>query len=131
MSEVKDGLLYTKEHEWIRIEGDVAVIGITDYAQGQLGEIAYVDLPDVGKEVSQFAFMTDIESVKAVSDIFAPVSGEVVEINTALEDSPELVNEKPYEAWIVKIKMSHKDETKNLMDAKSYKAHMEKEAAKK
>lgn len=131
MTEVKDGLLYTKEHEWVRAEGDTAVMGITDYAQSQLGDIAYVDLPEMGKEVSQSAFMCDIESVKAVSDIFAPVSGTVLAANRELDDSPELINTQPYEAWIVKIKMSDRGELKNLLDAASYKAYVEKVSQKK
>jgi len=131
MTEIKDGLLYTEEHEWVRLEGDTAVMGITDYAQSQLGDIAYVDLPETGKEVSQSAFMCDIESVKAVSDIFAPVSGTVLAANRELDDSPELINTQPYEAWIVKIKMSNKEELKTLLDAASYKVYVEKESAKK
>ena len=126
MNEVKDGLLYTKEHEWIKVEGDIATMGITDHAQEQLGEIAYVDLPEVGKQVTQFSLMCDIESVKAVSDVFAPLSGEVVEANGALEETPESINKNPYEVWIVKIRMKDKNELKNLLDAEAYRKILQK-----
>ncbi|ALM75708.1 glycine cleavage system protein GcvH [Thermococcus barophilus] len=119
---VKEGLYYTKEHEWAQILDDGTVlVGISDYAQKELGDVAYVELPEVGKEVSQGDVLCEIESVKAVSEVYAPVSGEVVEVNGELEDSPEKINEDPYEAWIAKIKPSNLEEDlKNLMTAEQY-----------
>jgi glycine cleavage system H protein len=114
-------LKYTKEHEWAKIEGKVATIGITDYAQKELGDIVFVELPKVGVAVQQSKEMTTIESVKAASDIFAPVSGKIVEVNTALDDQPELVNKEPYgKGWIVKIEMSNPGEAAGLMPAGEY-----------
>ncbi len=116
-------LKYSKDHEWARIEGDVAVVGITDYAQNELGDIVYVELPEVGTQVEQGKTFGTIEAVKAVSDLFAPVSGEVVEVNEKLNDSPELVNQDPYgEGWMIKIKMSNPDEVKNLLSKEDYEA---------
>ncbi len=116
-------LKYSKDHEWARIEGDVAVVGITDYAQNELGDIVYVELPDVGTQVEQGKTFGTIEAVKAVSDLFAPVSGEVVEVNEKLNDSPELVNQDPYgEGWMIKIKMSNPDEVNNLLSKEDYEA---------
>src|ERR1700731_4190815 len=104
--------LYTKEHEWVRVEGDVGVIGITDHAQKELGDIVYVDLPKTGSAAEQGKTMGSVESVKAVSDIYAPVSGEVLEVNELLTTAPERLNEDPHgAAWLVKIKLSHPDET--------------------
>ncbi|ADT84500.1 glycine cleavage system protein GcvH [Thermococcus barophilus] len=119
---VKEGLYYTKEHEWAQVLDDGTVlVGISDYAQKELGDVAYVELPEVGKEVSQGDVLCEIESVKAVSEVYAPVSGEVVEVNGELEDSPEKINEDPYEAWIAKIKPSNLEEDlKNLMTAEQY-----------
>ncbi len=116
-------LKYSKDHEWARIEGDVAVVGITDYAQNELGDIVYVELPEVGTQVEQGKTFGTIEAVKAVSDLFAPVSGEVVEVNEKLNDSPELVNQDPYgEGWMIKIKMSNPDEVNNLLSKEDYEA---------
>ncbi|HFB68080.1 MAG TPA: glycine cleavage system protein GcvH [Calditrichae bacterium] len=116
-------LKYSKDHEWARIEGDVAVVGITDYAQNELGDIVYVELPEVGIQVEQGKTFGTIEAVKAVSDLFAPVSGEVVEVNEKLNDSPELVNQDPYgEGWMIKIKMSNPDEVNNLLSKEDYEA---------
>jgi glycine cleavage system H protein len=112
---------YTKEHEWIRVEGDVGVVGITDHAQKELGDIVYVDLPKPGTHLEQGKTLGSVESVKAVSDIFAPVSGEVVEVNALLSTAPEKLNEDPHgDAWLVKIKLSAPDEIKRLLSAEDY-----------
>jgi glycine cleavage system H protein len=116
-------LKYTKEHEWIRIEGDQAVVGITDYAQGELGEIVYVDVTSVGETLAKDEVFGTIEAVKTVSDLFLPISGEVVEFNAQLEDQPELVNSDAYgEGWIVKIAISDASEIGSLLSADEYKA---------
>ena len=121
-------LRYSREHEWIaRDEGneDSATIGITEYAQSELGDVVYVDLPQVGAEITQFAPFGEIESVKSVSDLFAPVSGEVVEANAALEDKPELVNEDPYgEGWILRVKLSDQREMQSLLSHDEYQAFL-------
>jgi glycine cleavage system H protein len=113
-------LKYTKDHEWLQLAGDVGRVGITDFAQKQLGDVVYVELPDVGTVVSAGQAFGTIESVKAVSELFAPVSGEVVEINTALRDKPELVNQDPHAAWMVAIRLNSADETSTLLDASQY-----------
>jgi glycine cleavage system H protein len=114
-------LLYTKEHEWVRIEGDVATIGITEYAQGELGDIVFVELPAVKAAATQMQAFGTIEAVKTVSDLFAPLSGTVVEVNAKLNDRAELINQDCYgEGWLIKIKMSNKDEAKNLLPAAEY-----------
>ncbi len=116
-----ENLLYSKEHEWLRIEGEHGVIGITDYAQNSLGDIVYVELPKVGKQISQFGGIGVVESVKAVSDLFTPVSGEVVEVNAALEGDPAAVNRDPYgEGWFLKVKLKDSNETKSLLSASAY-----------
>lgn len=116
-------LNYHKEHEWIRVEGDVAVVGISHFAQDQLGEVVYVDLPSEGDEVTVDETFGEIESVKSVSELYAPVSGEVVEVNSALDDTPETVNSEPYgEGWMLKIKMSNPAEVDGLMSAEDYEA---------
>ena len=116
---------YTKEHEWVRVEGGIGTIGITDHAQNELGDIVYVDLPKPGTQVSQGGTLGSVESVKAVSDIYAPVSGEVTEINTALADAPEKLNADPHgEAWLVKIKLSAPAEVEKLMAAADYEAYI-------
>ena len=119
---VKEGLHYTKDHEWVQVLDDGTVlIGISDYAQKELGDLAYIELPEVGKEVSKGDVLCELESVKAVSEVYAPVSGEIIEVNGELEDSPELLNEDPYENWIAKLKPSNLDEElKELMDAEAY-----------
>ncbi|MCD6098340.1 glycine cleavage system protein GcvH [bacterium] len=118
---VKEGLLYTKDHEWARCEGDIAVVGITDYAQGEMGDIVFIEICEVGTKVEQGKPFCTIEAVKAVSDVFAPVSGEVIEVNGDLESSPETINRDPYgDGWIAKIKMSNTEEKKNLLSAKEY-----------
>ena len=114
-------LKYTKDHEWIRIEGTIGVIGITDYAQGELGDVVFVELPQKGKHVKQHETFGSIEAVKAVSDLFAPISGEVVEVNPALEKTPEIVNKEPYNGgWMIKIKIASQSEVASLLDAKKY-----------
>jgi len=118
---IPEELKYTKDHEWARIEGDVATIGITDYAQSELGDIVYVELPEVGLETKQMESFGTIEAVKAVSDLFAPLSGEVVEINAKLSDNPEIMNKDPYgEGWIIKIKLSDKGELESLLSKDKY-----------
>lgn len=114
-------LKYHTGHTWARLEGDIVVVGISDYAQEQLGEVLYVEMPEVGDEVKQGQVFGSIESAKVVSDLIAPVSGEVVEINEALEDSPELTNESPYEdGWIIKVKITDKEQLDALLDGKEY-----------
>ncbi|MBM37052.1 MAG: glycine cleavage system protein GcvH [Actinomycetota bacterium] len=114
-------LRYSKDHEWVRVEGDVVRVGITDFAQDALGDVVYVELPETGLEVEANAAFAEIESTKSVSDIFAPVSGEVVEANIALEDQPELVNEDPYgDGWVCAIRPSIEGEIQALMDAEGY-----------
>lgn len=115
-------LKYTKEHEWIRVEGDTGAIGITDFAQKQLGDVVYVDLPDVGATLTSAQVFGSIESVKAVSELYAPVSGEVTEVNPALKDKPEQVNTQPHDAWMIKMRLSDPSETGALMDAAAYQA---------
>jgi glycine cleavage system H protein len=123
---VPANLKYTKSHEWIRIEGDVATIGITDFAQSELGDIVYVDLPSVGRTLQHEETCGTVESVKTVSDIYAPVAGEVVAVNEALTNESELVNKDPFEAgWMLKIKMSDPAAAANLLDAAGYRAVLE------
>jgi glycine cleavage system H protein len=118
-------LHYTKEHEWVRVDGDLGVVGITDHAQKELGDIVYVDLPSVGAKVERGKTFGSVESVKAVSDIYAPVSGEVAEINTALSATPEKLNEDPHgEAWLVKIKLSAPGEVNELLSAEDYQKYV-------
>jgi len=119
---IKEGLYYTKDHEWAQVlEDGTVLVGITDYAQKELGDLAYVELPEVGKEVTKGDVLCEVESVKAVSEVYAPVSGEVIEVNEELEDAPEKINEDPYGAWIAKIKPSNlEEELKELMDADAY-----------
>ena len=116
---------YTKEHEWVSVAGDVGSIGITDHAQHELGDIVYVDLPKVGASVTKGSALGSVESVKAVSDIYAPVSGEVVEVNQALSDRPEQLNEDPHgAAWLVKLRLSEPDEIKDLLSAEDYRKYI-------
>jgi len=115
------GLLYSKEHEWVKVEGDTATVGITDYAQHSLGDIVYVELPRVGAALQQFGNIGVVESVKAVSDIYTPIGGEVVEVNAALEDDPALLNREPFGAgWLFKLKVTDQAETSNLLSPESY-----------
>lgn len=116
---------YTKDHEWVRLEGDTALVGITDYAQSELGDVVFVDLPEVGTQVKQGETFGVVESVKAASDLFAPVSGEVLEVNSALQDAPELVNQEPYAGgWMLKVRPSDLGELDNIMDAAAYDDHV-------
>ena len=114
------GFKYTKDHEWIDLAGDRGKVGITDYAQQQLGDVVYVELPDVGLKVKQGQSFGTIESVKAVSELYSPVTGEVVEVNTALKDKPETVNKDPHASWMVVIKLTDKGEAGALLDATQY-----------
>ncbi len=119
-------LKYTKEYEWIRVEGETGTIGITDFAQQQLGDVVYVELPEVGSTMTSGQVFGTIESVKAVSELFAPVTGEVTEINTALKDRPDHVNSKPHETWMVKVKLANPGEAAALMDAAAYESLIQK-----
>ena len=121
MSKIINGLKYSETHEWVKIEGDIAIIGVTDYAQKEMGDITYVDMPDAGEVVEKEEEFGALESVKASSDLFSPVSGTVVERNDALEDAPELVNEDPYGNWIIKVQLRDPAELAALMDAEGYK----------
>ncbi|MEE1386975.1 MAG: glycine cleavage system protein GcvH [Prevotella sp.] len=120
MAKVIEGLYYSESHEYVKIEGDFAYVGITDYAQNALGNVVYVDLPEVDDEVEADEDFGAVESVKAASDLISPVTGTVVEVNEALEDKPELLNENPFENWIIKVKLSDTAEIDNLMDAQNY-----------
>ena len=122
MAKVMEGLYYSESHEYVRVEGDYGFIGITDYAQNALGNVVYVDMPEVDDEVNAGEEFGAVESVKAASDLISPVTGTVVEVNEALEDQPELVNEDAYENWIIKVELSDKAELDTLMDAKAYEA---------
>lgn len=119
-TKILPNLKYTKDHDWISINGDIATFGITDFAQNALGDIVFVELPDVGASYSKGDTFGVVESVKSVTDLHVPVSGEVVEANNDLEGAPEKCNKAPYEAWIIKIKMTNPSETKDLLDAKKY-----------
>jgi glycine cleavage system H protein len=124
-----EDLKYSKEHEWVRVSGNIATIGISDYAQDQLGEIVFVELPDEGEEFEKDDAFGVVESVKSVNDIFAPLSGKIVEINDPVVDSPEIVNEDPYaEGWLVKIELSDPKELGELMSAKDYEAYIKEES---
>ncbi len=124
--EVIDGYYYTKEHEWISIEDGVATVGITDYAQSNLGDITFVELPAVDADVEQFEQFSSIESVKAASDIYAPLSGRVIEVNAKLDANPQIINKDCYEkGWIAKIEMSNEGEASKLMNAEEYRNYLE------
>ena len=126
MSKVIEGLYYSESHEYIRVEGDYGFIGITDYAQAALGAVVYVDMPEVDDEVEAGEEFGAVESTKAASDLISPVSGTVVEVNEALEDEPELINQDAFENWIIKVELSDKGDLDNLMDATAYAAFCEK-----
>lgn len=116
---------YTKEHEWVKVEGDTGTVGITDYAQDQLGDVVFVDLPSPGTRVSYLEKFGEIESVKAVSELFSPVTGEVIETNQALADNPQLVNESPYdEGWMLKVRLDDLSELERLLTAEQYEAYL-------
>ena len=120
MAKVLEGLYYSESHEFVRVEGDFGFVGITDYAQHALGNVVYVDMPEVDDEVEAGEEFGAVESVKAASDLISPVSGTVVEVNEALDDEPELLNKDAFENWIIKVQLSDKSELDNLMDAKAY-----------
>ncbi|HTS12773.1 MAG TPA: glycine cleavage system protein GcvH [Candidatus Limnocylindrales bacterium] len=120
---------YTKEHEWIKVDGPIGTIGITDYAQGELGDVVFVEMPKVGAQIKTGESFGTVESVKAVSEIFAPVSGEVTETNALLGDSPEKINQDPHgAAWLIKVKLSDPAQVNSLMDAKAYEAYVAEKA---
>ena len=122
MANVIEGLRYSESHEWVKVEGNVAVIGVSDFAQKEMGAITYVDAPEVGDEFEKGEEFGALESVKAASDLFCPVSGKVLEVNEALEDAPELINEDAFANWIIKVEMSDPSEVDTLLDAAGYKA---------
>ena len=122
MSKIIDGLYYSESHEYVKVEGDFGFIGITDFAQHELGNVVYVDMPEVDDEVTAGEDFGAVESVKAASDLMSPVSGTVVKVNEALEDEPGLINKDAFENWIIKVEMSDKSELDGLMDAAAYKA---------
>ena len=126
MATVKEGLYYSESHEYVKVEGNVGYIGITDYAQHALGNVVYVDLPDVDDEVTAGEEFGAVESVKAASDIISPISGTIIEVNEALDDEPELLNKDPWENWIIKVELSDKSELDSLMNAADYTAFCEK-----
>ncbi|EQB65569.1 MAG: glycine cleavage system H protein [Thermoplasmatales archaeon I-plasma] len=117
---VKDGLFYTKTHEWLKVDGDVASIGITDFAQNQMSDIVYVDLPKIGATIKAGEIVGTVESVKSAEDFYSPITGKVIEVNKALEKTPEEINKNPYDAWIVKLKMSNPSEVSRLMNKDAY-----------
>lgn len=122
MAKVVEGLLYSESHEWVKVENDVATVGVSDYAQQEMGDITYVDVPNAGEEVVKGEEFGALESVKASSDLYAPVSGTVIEVNVALEESPELINGDAFASWLIKVKMSDAGELGDLMDAAAYEA---------
>ena len=122
MSKIIEGLLYSESHEWVKVDGNVAIIGVSDFAQEEMGDITYVDLPSEGDEITAGEDFGALESVKASSELYSPVSGTVVAVNTELEDAPEKVNEDPYTSWIIKVEMSDKKELDSLMNASAYEA---------
>lgn len=127
MAKTIEGLFYSESHEWVKVDGETAIIGISDHAQQAMGNIVYVDMPEEEDEVTADEDFGAVESVKAASDLISPVSGEVVEVNEALADAPELLNKDAYENWIIKVKMDDPEELKNLMDAAAYEKFCENE----
>lgn len=122
-------LKYSRSHEWVRVEGEEAVVGLSDYAQEELGDIVYIELPEEGGEVEKETAFGVVESVKATEDLFSPVSGKVIEVNSPLDDSPEMVNEDPYgDGWLIRLEMTDKDELKDLMNAEQYRTYVEAES---
>lgn len=124
MSNIPENLRYSKDHEWVSVEGDVATIGITDYAQSSLGDIVYIEFPAVGDSFESHAAFGSVESVKAVSELFTPVAGEIVEINEALNDAAENVNSNPYDSWIIKVKMDNAGEVDAMLNAAEYEEYL-------
>ena len=126
MSETPNDRRYTREHEWVKLDGDIATVGITDFAQSELGDVTYIEMPQVGREINQGESFGVVESVKAVSDVYAPVSGEIVEVNGALEAQPETVNTSPYEdAWLIKLRVQNPGQLEQLLDAAAYQQHVQ------
>ena len=126
MAKIEEGLYYSESHEFVRVEGEFGYVGITDYAQNALGNVVYVDMPEVDDEVSAGEEFGAVESVKAASDLISPISGTIVEVNEALEDEPELLNQDAFANWIIKVELSDKAELDDLMDAEAYKEFCEK-----
>lgn len=126
MAKIEEGLYYSESHEFVRVEGEFGYVGITDYAQNALGNVVYVDMPEIDDEVSAGEEFGAVESVKAASDLISPISGTIVEVNEALEDEPELLNQDAFANWIIKVEMSDKAELDDLMDAEAYKEFCEK-----
>lgn len=124
-NQIPANLYYSKEHEWAKVEGNTATIGISDFAQSSLGDIVFVELPDVGRKLALDESFGVVESIKSVSDLYSPFSGEVTEVNSELVNSPEKINSSPYESWMIKIKMSNQSELNSLMSASDYKNHCE------
>ncbi len=120
MAKTIEGLYYSESHEWVKVEGDIAIIGITDHAQHEMGDLSYVDMPEVDDELEKGEEFGAVESVKAASDLYSPVSGTVVEVNEELEDAPELLNQDAFANWIIKVEMSDPSELEELMDAAAY-----------
>ncbi len=119
--EIRENLKYTKDHEWISVDGDIATVGITDFAQSELGDIVYVEVDTIDESLNKDDVFGTVEAVKTVSDLFTPVSGEILEFNEALNDNPELINESPYdEGWIIKMKVEERNQLSELLDSKSY-----------
>ncbi len=125
MANVPDGLRYTDDHEWVKVDGDIATVGITDFAQGELGDVVFIELPEADDDFEQGDAFGSIEAVKTVADMLAPVSGTITEVNSELEDEPEKINSDPFgDGWIVKIKLSDPAELDSLMDTETYKTHI-------
>ena len=122
MAKTVEGLYYSESHEWVKVEGNVAIVGITDFAQHEMGDLSYVDMPEVDDELEKGEEFGAVESVKAASDLYSPVSGTVIEINEELEDAPELLNQDAFANWIIKVEMSDPSELESLMDAAAYEA---------
>ncbi len=120
MSKILEELLYSDSHEWVKVDGNIAIVGVSDFAQAEMGDITYVDVPSEGDSVSKGEDFGALESVKASSELYSPVSGTVAAVNTELEDKPELINEDPYAAWIIKVEMSDKSELDSLLSAAAY-----------
>lgn len=125
MSNIPNNLKYTLEHEWTNINGDIATIGITDFAQSSLGDIVFMELPETGRKLNKGQTFGVVESIKSVSDLYSPLTGEVIEVNSNLPNNPEKCNQNPYESWLIKLKVSNSSELNSLMNAEQYKNHIE------
>lgn len=128
MAKIIEGLKYTDDHEWISVEGDIATIGVTDFAQSSLGDIVFVELPEEGTELESASSFGVVESIKSVSDLYTPLSGKVIEKNSTVEDTPENINEDAYSSWLIKVQLSNPSELDSLMDSKAYEEHCENNA---